>query len=85
MWTIFKVYVEFASTLLLFYVLVFWGGPKDMRSWLQPGIEPTTLSSPVLAGGFFTTIATWEAQSATISPCISLLGLSKLSTTVWVT
>ena len=26
------------------------------------GIEPT---SPALAGGFFTTSATWEAQSAT--------------------
>ena len=53
MWTIFKVYVEFASTLLLFYVLVFWGGPKDMRSWLQPGIEPTppALESKVLTTG----------------------------------
>ena len=24
MWTIFKVFIEFATTLLLFYVLVFW-------------------------------------------------------------
>ena len=27
-----------------------------------PGIEPTSLVSPALAGGFFTTSATWEAQ-----------------------
>ena len=27
-----------------------------------PAIEPSFLMSPVLAGGFFTTSATWEAQ-----------------------
>ena len=27
----------------------------------DPGIEPTSLASPVLAGRFFTTSATWEA------------------------
>ena len=27
----------------------------------NPGIEPTFLTSPALAGGFFTTSATWEA------------------------
>ena len=27
----------------------------------NPGIEPTYLMSPALAGGFFTTSATWEA------------------------
>ena len=26
-----------------------------------PGIKPTTLRSPALAGGFFPTSATWEA------------------------
>ena len=26
------------------------------------GIEPTLLESPALAGGFFTTSASWEAQ-----------------------
>ena len=26
-----------------------------------PGIEPASLASPVLAGGFFTTSAAWEA------------------------
>ena len=27
----------------------------------NPGIEPASLMSPALAGGFFTTSATWEA------------------------
>ena len=27
----------------------------------NPGIKPTSLESPALAGGFFTTSATWEA------------------------
>ena len=27
----------------------------------NPGIKPTSLASPALAGGFFTTSATWEA------------------------
>ena len=27
-----------------------------------PGIEPVSLTSPALAGGFFTTSDTWEAQ-----------------------
>ena len=27
----------------------------------DPGIEPAPLTSPALAGGFFTTSATWEA------------------------
>jgi len=33
--------------------------PGDL---LSPGIKPTSLISPALAGGFFTTSATWEAQ-----------------------
>ena len=28
----------------------------------DPGIEPTFLTSPALAGGFFTTSAAWEAH-----------------------
>ena len=32
--------------------------PGDL---LDPGIEPTSLKSPPLAGRFFTTSATWEA------------------------
>ena len=29
----------------------------------EPGIEPTSLTSPALAGGFFTTSATWETRT----------------------
>ena len=30
----------------------------------NPGMEPTSLMSPALAGRFFTTSATWEAQAS---------------------
>ena len=41
----------------------YWSGlpcppPGDLPN---PGIEPTSLMSPALAGGFFTTSTTWEA------------------------
>ena len=32
----------------------------------NPGMEPMSLASPALAGGFFTTSATWEAHKAII-------------------
>ena len=32
--------------------------PRDLP---DPGIEPSSLMSPELAGGFFTTSTTWEA------------------------
>ena len=42
----------------------YWSGlpcppPEELP---DPGIKATTLMSPILAGGFFTTSATWEAQ-----------------------
>ena len=42
----------------------YWSGwpcpsPGDLPN---PGIEPVSLASPALAGGFFTTGATWKAQ-----------------------
>ena len=41
----------------------YWSGltfppPRDLP---DPGIEPSSLSSPALAGGFFTTSTTWAA------------------------
>ena len=46
----------------------YWNGlpfplPEDLS---DPGIEPTSLASPALAGGFFTTNITWEAKNMTI-------------------
>ena len=34
----------------------------------DPGIEPVSLVSPALAGGFFTASATWEARGLP-NPC----------------
>ena len=34
--------------------------PSSKRS-SNPGVEPASLMSPALAGGFFTTSTTWEA------------------------
>ena len=56
--------------------------------WVELGFDslwagPMYMHTPRGRCGLF--IASWEAQSAPITPCISLLGLSKLSTTVWVT
>ena len=41
----------------------YWSGlPSPLPGDLpNTGIEPTSLRSPALAGGFFTTSATWEA------------------------
>ena len=43
----------------------YWNGlpcppPGDLP---DPGIDPVSLRSPALAGGFFTTSATWEVPS----------------------
>jgi len=43
----------------------YWSGlpcppPGDLPN---PGINPTSLMSPALVGGFFTTSATWEAHN----------------------
>ena len=38
--------------------------PGDLPN---PGIEPTFLMSPALAGGFFTTSTTWEAPEVPLS------------------
>ena len=38
----------------------------------DPGIKPTSLTSPALAGGFFTTSTTWEAVSCLLVKVIQL-------------
>ena len=55
-----------------FYRQEYWSGLLfPSGDLLHTGIEPTSLKSPALAGGFFTTSTTWEAlklpQSATFS------------------
>ena len=39
-----------------------WGAISSSRDLPEPGIEPAAVVSPALAGGFFITTATWEAQ-----------------------
>ena len=41
--------------------------PSNLPS---PGIEPKSLSSPALTGGFFTTRATWEAVCVCVCVCV---------------
>ena len=52
----------------------YWSGlpcppPGDLPNL---GIEPTSLVSPAMAGGLFTTSATWEAPRPAISELIYL-------------
>ena len=42
--------------------------PGDLSN---PGIQPMTLVSPALAGGFFTTGATWKAMNAAKYPAVT--------------
>ena len=52
----------------------YWSGlpclpPGDLP---HPGIKATSLMSPALAGGFFTTSNTWEAVCVCVCVCMSL-------------
>ena len=40
---------------------------SSSRGFSHPGIKPTSLTSPALAGRFFTTSITWEAPCFNIS------------------
>ena len=56
----------------------YWSGlpcppPGDVPN---PGIESMSLMSPALAGGFFTTSASWEAQSSPPPPLNQVLWAS---------
>ena len=42
-----------------------WDTMPSSRGSSNLGIEPASLASPALAGGFFTTSATWEATQIT--------------------
>ena len=59
----------------------YWSGLPHPLPWdlPNPGIEPASLMSPALAGGFFTTSTTWEAHTLTVitteSTAVSALSL----------
>ena len=67
-------WIWFIATLSVgFFRQEYWRGlpfpsPGDLP---DPGIEPVSLISPALAGGFFTTSTTWEAQMKRRKPSIS--------------
>ena len=46
-----------------FFQEEYWSGLPfpPLKNLPNPGIKPTSLVSPALAGGFFTTSASWEA------------------------
>ena len=57
----------------------YWSGlpcppPGDLP---DSGIKLTSLTSPALAGGFFTTSSTWEVQGSTLSNPFNLITSSK--------
>ena len=59
MWTIFKVFIEFVTILLLFYVVVFWlPGMWILAPW--PGIESTP---PILEGPLDHQRSLWKAHN----------------------
>ena len=45
----------------------------------NPGIEPTSLESPLLTGGFFTTSATWDPAGCAANPLCAPPPVSKMS------
>ena len=47
--------------------IVEWIAISFSRGSSQPGIEPTSLTSPALADRFFTTNATWETLQEEVS------------------
>ena len=54
------------------------------RGFLDPGTEPAPLTSPALAGGFFTTSATWEALLANmVISKLSKVVITRRTTMVW--
>ena len=54
-----------ASSVMGFSRQEYWSGLPfpPLGNLPDPGIEPTSPESPTLAGGFFTTSATWEASA----------------------
>ena len=66
----------------------YWSGllclpPRDLAN---TGIEPTSLMSSALSGGFFTTSATWEApvdEARNILVCVAIFSHPALEERVW--
>ena len=48
--------------------IVEWAAFPSQGNLPDPGIEPASLASPALTGGFFTTSATWETHCTLKTP-----------------
>ena len=59
-----------------------WPSPGDLS---KPGIEPMSLMSPALAGGFFTTSTIWEAPFTIQFSSVQSLSRVRLFATPWIT
>ena len=76
LWTV----VRQSPLSMKFFRKEYWSGllhppPGDFQI---PGIEPTFLRSPTLAGGFFTSSAVWEAQRYPKQSYLTVAFLPKL-------
>ena len=60
-----------------------WVAMRTSRDLPNPGIEPTSLKSPALTGGFFTTSITWEAPIWNSVCMLSHFSCVQLFVTPW--
>ena len=49
-----------------------WVAVASSRGSSRPQVEPVPLMFPALAGGFFTTSATWEACITCVCVCVDI-------------
>ena len=91
MWTIFKVFIEFVTILLLFYILVFWpwgmwdlsSPPRDQTRTPCIGRQSlthwTTREVPLSALWIYHPILSWPLRSLLRNPLIAYLAFPSLS------
>ena len=60
-----------------------WVATSYSRQSSRPGIKPTSLASPALAGGFFTTGTTWEAKDGYNTELIHVNSQAHGQDTAW--
>ena len=55
-----------------------WVAVSSCRDLPDSGIEPGSLMSPALAGGFFTTSTTWEALCVCVCVCVCVCARARV-------
>ena len=61
------------STGMLLVRMLEWVAVPSSRGSFRPGIKSASLTSPTLAGGFFTRSTTWDAHTYILSPSTSVV------------